>query len=234
MINIITLKNISKIYSNSHKRALDNISLEIIEGEFFSFVGPSGSGKSTILKIITKIENPTSGEITSPDNIGMVFQLGALFPWLTAKDNVVFPLKMVGVSGKKANETALKYLEEVNLSGFENKYPRELSGGQRQRVGIARALVTDPKILVLDEPFSALDINTTRELHGDLLKIWKKTSKTIILVSHLLEEAIFLSDRVGVIKEGKLVKIVEIDLERPRDIRKDDFNHKLKELQSFF
>lgn len=231
MINIIILKNISKIYANSHKRALDNINLEIREGEFFSFVGSSGSGKSTILKIITKIENPTTGEIEAPNNLGMVFQLGALFPWLTARDNVMFPLKMVGVPDQKAIETARKYLELVNLSGFENKYPRELSGGQRQRVGIARALVTDPKVLILDEPFSALDINATKELHADLLKIWKQTSKTIVLVSHLLEEAVFLSDRIGVIKEGKLVKIVDIDLKRPRDKRSSDFDHRLKELQ---
>lgn len=231
MTNIISLKNISKAFFPSRKRALDNINLEIREGEFFSFVGPSGSGKSTILKIITKIENPTTGEVEAPQNLGMVFQLGALFPWLTAIDNVTFPLKMAGVSDQKAIETAGKYLEMVNLSGFENKYPRELSGGQRQRVGIARALSTDPKVLILDEPFSALDTITTKELHLDLLKIWKQTSKTIVLVSHLLEEAVFLSDRIGVVKEGKLVKIVDVDLKRPRDVRSSDFDHKLKELQ---
>lgn len=232
MTNIITFKNISKVYASSRSKVLDNINLEIREGEFFCLVGASGSGKSTILKIITRIELPTNGEIEAPQNLGMVFQLGALFPWLKAIDNVMFPLKMATMSGEKASALARKYLHMVNLSGFENKYPRELSGGQRQRVGIARALVTDPEVLILDEPFSALDSNTTEELHTDLINIWKKTSKTIVLVSHLLEEAILLSDRVGVIKEGKLIKIVDVDLERPRDTRSSEFTQKLKSLQS--
>jgi len=233
LTNIITLKNISKVYKGSYKKALDDISLEIKEGEFFSLVGASGSGKTTILKLITKIESPTSGEIEAPENIGMVFQLGALFPWLTARDNVIFPMKMMDIPDQKAKVMAKEYLEMVNLSGFENKYPRELSGGQRQRVGIARALVIDPKVLVLDEPFSALDTITTKGLYADLIKIWNQTSKTIVLVSHSLEEAVFLSDRIAVIKEGKLVKIVNIDLERPRNVRNNDFNHKLDELQLF-
>ncbi len=232
MTDIITLKNITKVYKGTNKKALDNISLDIKEGEFFSFVGPSGGGKSTILKLITKIENQTSGEITAPDNIGMVFQLGALFPWLTALDNVMFPLKMKGVPNFRSKGQARKELEMVSLAGFENKYPRELSGGQRQRVGIARALVIDPKVLILDEPFSALDPITTKELHEDLLKIWQTTSKTIVLVSHLLEEAVFLSDRVGVIKNGKLIKIVDIDLKRPRDKMVEDFIRKEEELNS--
>lgn len=232
MTNIITLKNISKIYKGGSKKALDNINLEIREGEFFSFVGPSGSGKSTILKLITKIEKQTQGEITAPDNIGMVFQLGALFPWLTAIGNVMFPLKMMGVSVSKAKEEAKRELEMVSLTNFEHKYPRELSGGQRQRVGIARALVIDPKVLILDEPFSALDPLTTKGLYKDLLRIWEKTSKTIVLVSHSLEEAVFLSDRVGVIKEGRLIKILDIDLKRPRDMRNEGFNKKLEELNS--
>lgn len=233
MTNIITFKNITKIYKTSKQKALDDISFEIGHGEFFCLVGASGSGKSTLLKLIAGIENPTSGELNTPQKVGMVFQLGALFPWLTVEENVIFGQKMENVVNSKAKELAKIYLRMVNLEGFEKKYPRELSGGQRQRVGIARALAIEPEVLLLDEPFSALDEITTSELHNDLLNIWKKTGKTIVMVSHLLEEAILLADRVGVISDGKLVKILSIDLKRPRDIEENEFKQKLEEINTY-
>jgi len=233
LTNIITFKNITKIYKTSKQKALDDISFEIGHGEFFCLVGASGSGKSTLLKLIAGIENPTSGELNTPQKVGMVFQLGALFPWLTVEENVIFGQKMENVVNSKAKELAKIYLRMVNLEGFEKKYPRELSGGQRQRVGIARALAIEPEVLLLDEPFSALDEITTSELHNDLLNIWKKTGKTIVMVSHLLEEAILLADRVGVISDGKLVKILSIDLKRPRDIEENEFKQKLEEINTY-
>ncbi len=230
MTSLISLENITKVYKSSKSKALDNVNLEINQGEFFCLVGASGSGKSTILKIIAKLEKPTQGTVQSPQNIGMVFQLGALFPWLTVEENIVFGLKMKGIP--KENRIAKEYLKMVKLENFEKKYPRELSGGQRQRVGIARALAVDPEVLLLDEPFSALDPLTTEALYLDLLDIWKKTKKTILMVSHYLEESILLGDRVGCVKEGKITGIVSIDLKRPRNVRADDFEDKLKEVKS--
>jgi len=229
LTNLITLKNVSKIYKTSKIKVLDDISLEIKESEFFCLVGASGSGKSTILKLIAKLEEPTQGNIESPNSIGMVFQLGALMPWLTVEENIVFGLKMKGVS--KENRIAHKYLEMVKLVNFERKYPRELSGGQRQRVGIARALAIDPEVLLLDEPFSALDPLTTEALYLDLLEIWKETQKTIVMVSHYFEESVLLADRVGCVKNGKLMGIVDINLKRPRNVRGEEFEKKTKQIK---
>ena len=229
---MIILKDIVKIYPGTgNKKALDDVTLEIKEGEFFTLVGPSGCGKSTILKIIAKIENPTFGTVDSPDNIGMVFQLGALFPWMTVRQNVMFGLKMAGEKDRKAEETAGIYIEMVGLRGFENKYPRELSGGQRQRVGIARALAINPQALLLDEPFSALDPLTCDELYRDLLEIWKKTGKTIVMVSHLLEEAVFLADRIAVLNAGRIKGVVTIGFKRPRKERKEEFMNEVEKIK---
>lgn len=230
MTNIIDFKNVSKIYKNSKAKALDNVNLKIRKSEFFCLVGASGSGKSTILKLIAGLEKPTQGSVESANSIGMVFQLGALMPWLTVEENVVFGLKMKGVP--KENRIAHKYLEVVKLENFEKKYPRELSGGQRQRVGIARALAIDPEVLLLDEPFSALDPLTTEDLYLDLLGIWEKTQKTIVMVSHYFEESVLLADRVGCIRNGKLKGIIEINLRRPRNVRSKEFVRKTEEIKS--
>ncbi len=226
MTDTIVLQNIFKRYpSNPKNWALKDINLTIESGEFFCLVGLSGCGKSTLLKIITGIEIPTSGSVSAPQNISMVFQSGALLPWLNVSDNVAFGLKMIDTPKQRRQDNIAKYLDMVGMSGFDKKFPRELSGGQRQRVGIARALAVEPEILLLDEPFSALDSLTTKDLHKDLLKIWTETKITIVMVSHLLEEAVLLANRVGVMAEGSLKGIIDINLNRPRLTKSENFYH---------
>lgn len=222
----VVLQNISKSYPTTpNKRALENINFSVFEGEFFCLIGPSGCGKSTLLRIIAGIDTPSQGQIHSLGTTSMVFQSGALLPWLNVFDNTAFGLKMLQKDQKEIAQKSAKYLEMVNLSGFDKKYPRELSGGQKQRVGIARALAVEPKILLLDEPFSALDALTTKQLHADLLKIWNETKITIIMVSHLLEEAIVLAQRIGVMNQGQIKGIISVDLPRPRKTKSDQFYH---------
>lgn len=216
MTNAIVLKNVEKIYQGSKISAVTEFTLEVKTSEFLCIVGPSGCGKSTVLKIVAGLEAPTKGVLEKPQSIGMVFQSGALLPWLTVEENVAFPIYAKGKDKEKAEDLTNKYIRMVGLGEFKLKYPRELSGGQRQRVGIARALAVEPEVLLLDEPFSALDSITTEELHMYLLKIWKETEKTIVMVSHSIEEAITLSDRIAVMKDGRLKNIVNIDLKRPR------------------
>ncbi|HKO66113.1 MAG TPA: ABC transporter ATP-binding protein, partial [Candidatus Nitrosocosmicus sp.] len=207
------MKNITKSFSvnsSSGERrrvlAVDNVNLSIEEGQFVCFVGPSGCGKSTLLNIIAGLDKPSEGELvlngqsvheTGPDRI-MVFQENALFPWLSVIDNVEFGLKMVGVEKEKRNKIALHYLEMMDLSKFSKSYTYQLSGGMKQRVAIARALVMDPDILLMDEPFAALDSQTRDLLLVELQLIWAKTRKTIIFVTHNISESICLGDRVVV------------------------------------
>ncbi|MDQ3084309.1 MAG: ABC transporter ATP-binding protein [Thermoproteota archaeon] len=229
----LELKNITKSFSvnsSSGERrrvlAVDNVNLSIEEGQFVCFVGPSGCGKSTLLNIIAGLEKPTEGELvlngqsvfeTGPDRI-MVFQENALFPWLTVIDNVEFGLKMVGVEKEKRNKIALHYLEMMDLSKFSKSYTYQLSGGMKQRVAIARALVMDPDILLMDEPFAALDSQTRDLLLVELQLIWAKTRKTIIFVTHNISESICLGDRVVVFtkRPARVKKEIEIDYRRPR------------------
>jgi NitT/TauT family transport system ATP-binding protein len=212
------LTDIKKTYPDG-AQALKGVNLEVQEGELFCLVGPSGCGKSTLLKLISGFEKPTSGGVINSNNTSMVFQSGALLPWLTVRENVAFGLKMTGQSTEKVS----RYIEMVGLESFTKKYPRALSGGQRQRVGIARALSMDPELLLMDEPFSALDTITSDELHKDLLDIWKKENLTVILVSHSIEEAVTLADRIAIMKQGQIEKIVENPLERPRNIHSEAF-----------
>jgi ABC-type nitrate/sulfonate/bicarbonate transport system ATPase subunit len=212
----ISLENIARSYPGGN--ALIDIDLEIKKGELFAIVGPSGCGKSTLLRIIAGLEDKSAGILTAPANQAMVFQSGALLPWKTALENAAFGLTMRG--DKKAIPTARKLLNEMGLKELESRYPRELSGGQRQRVGIARALAVDPEVLLLDEPFSALDPINTNLLHQDLLKIWYNRGFTVVLVSHSLEEAAFLADRVAVMGRGRILQIIDIDLPRPRKSEK--------------
>ncbi len=213
---IISLKGVTKSYEAGHILAMRDVSLDIIKDEFVCLVGPSGCGKSTLLKMVASLDSPDSGNITTPSELSMVFQSGALMPWLTAYENVVLVLLVRHTSKKEIGRLARKYLEMVGLGDMTNKYPRELSGGQRQRVGLARALAVEPRVLLLDEPFSALDPKTTDELHKDILKIWKETNLTVLMVSHLIEEAVSLADRVILMKSGIVEDIFPIHLPYPR------------------
>lgn len=235
MTKPIIFKNVCKSYLTApHKWAINDFSLEIQESEFFCLIGPSGCGKSTILKLISGLEEPSSGTIIKPEIVGMVFQSGALLPWLSVEENTSLGLKMIGTPKYTMKKTTDKYLDMVSLTEYKNKYPRELSGGQRQRVGIARALTIQPKVLLLDEPFSSLDTLTTAELHKDILKIWQDTKITILMVSHLIEEAVILADRVGIMSEGKLQEIVDIDLPKPRNDEDENFLRVTKRIRELF
>lgn len=216
VLNPIVLTHVSKSYVKKSAYVLHDVSLSIKRGEFFCLIGPSGCGKSTLIKLIAGIETPSRGTIVRPERIGMVFQSYALLPWLSVEANVAFAARMQGFDRAKVAEVTDRYLRMVHLEEFKKRYPRELSGGQRQRVGIARALAVEPDVLLLDEPFSALDPVMTEQLHQDLLRIWGETKKTVVMVSHNFEEAVLLSDRIGVIREGRLQEIVEMKLPRPR------------------
>ncbi len=210
--------------------ALQNINLEIRQGEFISLLGPSGCGKTTLLRTLADLQQPTSGTISvrgqSPREIrmqkkyGIVFQNPVLYDWRTVRRNVCMPMEMMGIPKKDRTARVTKMLELVGLMEFGTKYPHELSGGMQQRVGIARALAIKPEILLMDEPFSALDEFTKEKLHEDLLRIWKKTNKTILFVTHNIQEAVFLSDRVVVLSPhpGRVSAVVDIDIPRPRTL----------------
>ncbi len=223
MTKIIEFNNVFRIYKAAKVTAIADVNFTVDDGEFFCLVGPSGCGKSTILRLIGGIEEQSSGTIEKPKEVSMVFQSGALLPWMTVEENVSLVNKVKGLSSLKTEELTTKYLRMVDLEAFRFRYPRELSGGQKQRVGIARALAVEPKVLLLDEPFSALDPLTTDELHAYLLRIWRETGKTIVMVSHSIEEALFLSDRIAVMKQETIKEIVAVELKRPRKEESKEF-----------
>jgi NitT/TauT family transport system ATP-binding protein len=206
--------------------AIENVNLSIAEGEFVCFVGPSGCGKSTLLNIIAGLDRPSKGEVMlngrlvtepGPDRI-MVFQDNALFPWLKVIENVQFGLKIAGVEKQKRYQISMRYLDMMQLTKFAEAYTYQLSGGMKQRVSLARALVMDPEILLMDEPFAALDSQTRDLLLVELQLIWAKTRKTILFVTHNITESVCLGDRVIVFtnRPGKVKKEIEIDYRRPR------------------
>jgi NitT/TauT family transport system ATP-binding protein len=212
--------------------ALEEFSLSIKDGEFVSIVGPSGCGKSTFLDIVAGLTKPKSGSIRIDGQLvngpaldrGFIMQGYALFPWRTVMRNVAYGLEVKHVPKRERLDICKQYIELVGLNGFEERYPNELSGGMRQRVAIARSLAYEPKVLLMDEPFAAVDAQTRETLQDELLRIWEKTKKTIIFITHSIEEAVLLADRVVVMtpRPGKIKKIVDIDLPRPRtaaDIR---------------
>ncbi len=232
--NIIVFDKVSKIYEPNKEVALRDVSFSVKNGEFACIIGPSGGGKSTILKLIAGLEKETSGTITKPEHISMVFQAGALLPWLTVFENVALGLRAKNEPENKIRATVDKYIAMVGLRGMEEKYPRDLSGGQRQRVGIARALAVDPEVLLLDEPFSALDPKTTEELHKDVLAIWTQTKKTIVMVSHLIEEAVSLADSILLIKNYGVDHTFLILLPRPRRENEATFAHEVVQVRREF
>lgn len=181
--------------------------------------------------MIAGIERPTKGSLVRPGRVGMVFQSYGLLPWLTVKETVAFAPRMQRLPEKQVRELTQRYLSMVHLEAFAKKYPRELSGGQRQRVGIARALATDPDVLLMDEPFSSLDPVIVDELHNEILEIWRTTKKTIVMVSHHFEEAITLADRIGVMRGGRLSEIVQVTIARPRDESSPAFVLEIRKLR---
>ena len=208
--------------------ALSDISFDVSPGEFVSVVGPSGCGKSTILKIVAGIVPHTSGVVAvdgetlagASDRIGVVFQSPVLLPWRTALENIVLPLDVRGVARASMQKEALDLIHLVGLEGFEGKYPFELSGGMQQRVAICRSLITDPSILLMDEPFGALDAMTREHMNLELQRIWMERRKTVFLITHSIPEAVLLSDRVVVMtpRPGRIDEIISIDLPRPRSL----------------
>jgi len=225
----IILKNVYKAFgenSTDQLYALKDIDLEILKGEFFMFVGPSGSGKSTILRIMSGLEKDYRGEVKiDRSKIGFVFQQFALMPWLTVRQNVTLPLLSAQISEVERFKKVSVELEKLGLLKFANYFPKELSGGMKQRVGIARALVTEPEIIFMDEPFSDLDSFTAEELRAEILKIWAERRPTIVMVTHIVEEAIELADRIAVLtpRPGRIEKIFINKLLRPRDLRSPEF-----------
>jgi NitT/TauT family transport system ATP-binding protein len=227
---IISTANVSYVYTDEETGerlpVLKDISLNVYSGEFVSIIGPSGCGKSTFLKILTNLIKVKKGGISShAQKMTMVFQNFALFPWLTVKENIEFGLKMNGVSREERSTIAQEKINEVGLSGFEHKHPAELSGGMRQRVGIARALAMSPDLLLMDEPFSSLDAITAEKLRVEILNIWLKYKMTVIMVTHLVEEAVELSDRIIVFSQrpSSVKKVIEVKTPRPRNKRSKEY-----------
>lgn len=230
MTNIISIQNLSKRFNSKENitvDALKNINLDVEENDFICIVGPSGCGKSTLLRIIAGLEDATEGKINykgkellePTSEIGMVFQNYSLLPWRTVIDNISLGLEFKREDKRTRLEVASKYLEIINMQKFANAYPYELSGGMQQRVAIARALANDPQVLLMDEPFGALDAHTRIILQKELLRIWEQNKKTVLFVTHSVDEAVYLSDKIVIMSSnpGEIKEIVNIDMERPRD-----------------
>jgi len=234
-VDKIVIRGVNKVFSirrnNESKKefaALKDVNLNIKAGEFLTIVGPSGCGKSTLLDIIAGLSKPNSGEIFIDNKLitgpaldrGIVLQGYALFPWRTVRHNVEFGLEIKGIRKEERKEISSRFIKLVGLEGFEDRYPYELSGGMRQRVAIARALAYDPEVLLMDEPFAAVDAQTREIMQDELLRIWEETNKTIIFVTHSIEEAVGLADRVAIMgtNPGHIREIIDIDLPRPRRI----------------
>lgn len=233
----VRVKNVSRRFAKEDGTsmvALDDVSLDIDDAEFVCFLGPSGCGKTTLLRIISGLDLPDEGavflhneKITGPGpKRGMVFQEYSLFPWKSVIENVIFGPLMSGMKKKDALKDAESYLELVGLEQFKDSLPHELSGGMKQRVAIARALANEPEVLLMDEPFGALDAQTRNVLQGELLQIWEKKRITILFVTHSVDEAVFLADRIVMMssRPGKIETIINVDIPRPRGRTSLDVN----------
>jgi NitT/TauT family transport system ATP-binding protein len=241
---MLTVENLNKTYvsQGSETPALVDINLRIAEGEFLCLLGPSGCGKSTLLKIIAGLIPATSGRIAingkavsgpGPER-AVVFQDYALFPWMTVRDNVEFGLEARKLPVAERREVSSRLLKVVGLSDFAERFPHQLSGGMKQRVSIARALAVDPSLLLMDEPFGALDAQTRQLLQDELLRIWREYRKTVVFVTHSIEEAIYLSDRIAVMtaRPGRIKQIVMVPELRPRDMASVDMNQRQREVRA--
>ena len=250
----ITVKNVNRSFTGPNREridALDNINFEIDDafsregrdiGEFRVLLGPSGCGKSTLLRLIAGLDHPDTGEILVNElpvsgpgkDRGMVFQKYTSFPWLTVADNIAYGLKINGVPAEKRKETVATLIKAVGLSGFESSYPETLSGGMQQRVAIARTLVLRPAVVLMDEPFGALDAQTRSEMQQLLLDMWAETASTILFVTHDVEEAIYLADRIFIMSAhpGTIIEDVQVPFDRPRDLSLKERNE-FHELQNY-
>jgi NitT/TauT family transport system ATP-binding protein len=232
----LEVKHLTKTFSRGRSEriaVLDDVSFSVADLEFVAIVGPSGCGKSTFLRIVNGLIPPDSGTIlidgqavTGPGHrLGMVFQSFDLFPWRTAIDNVEFGMEMMNVPRRECRERAQRWMERVGLTGFEQAYPHELSGGMQQRVGIARALAIEPEVLLMDEPFGALDVQTRDLLQDELLAIWQRERKTVLFVTHSIEEAIYLADRIVLLtpRPARVERVLDVPFGRPRteDVKSD-------------
>lgn len=246
MKSSISISNVNRIYKDSdgnRVEALKDVDLEIKPGEFISIIGPSGCGKTTLLRLIAGLDKPQTGqlfidgaEITGADpSRGYVFQQGSLFPWLSVRNNIAYGLRARNVY-KSKKENIENYIELVGLKGFEKSYPHQISGGMAQRVAIARALINEPKALLLDEPMGALDSFTRADLQDKLLELWKKDGTTMVLVTHDIDEAIYLSDRIVIMtpRPGKISKIIDVNLSRPRQRGSASFLEMRRQILEFF
>lgn len=225
----VQVRGVGQVFQSTNQQviALSDVSLDVAPGRFVVLVGPSGCGKSTLLMMMAGLRQQTSGTVLvsgspmtqpDPDRVGVVFQEASLFPWLTAEENVEFPLALRGVVKAQRRSKAQDALQLVGLDGFGKRHPHELSGGMKQRVSIARGLVQDPPVLLMDEPFAALDEQTRMTMGDELLRIWSATNKTIVFVTHSLTEAVYLADEVLVMsaRPGRIVDRLTVSLPRPR------------------
>ncbi len=234
----IEVSHLSKTFRDTKRKsdvvALDDINLEVARNDFLCLLGPSGCGKSTLLNMIAGFEKPTSGKVTVDGQLiaspgsdrGVVFQQANLMPWLPIWENVAFHLLLRGGQKGERRAIAQRYIDMVGLTGFENHYPSELSGGMNQRVGIARALLMNPQVILMDEPFGALDEQTRMDMQNELVRIWQQHQGTIVFVTHGVDEALTLGTHVAVMsaRPGRIREIIRVDLSRPRDITSPQFN----------
>jgi NitT/TauT family transport system ATP-binding protein len=226
----ISIRNLRKIYPTKTGEvcALQDVTFDVFRGEFITLVGPSGCGKTTLLKIISGLLTKTDGDLTFSSEedfdptrqVGMVFQKPVLLKWRSIVDNVLLPVEILKLNRQNYVAKAMQLLDLVGLKGFEKSYPNELSGGMQQRASISRALIHDPQLLLMDEPFGALDALTREKMNLEILRIWQETQKTILFVTHGIQEAVFLADRVVVLsaRPARMVKVIEVNLPRPRTI----------------
>ncbi|MGB9867916.1 MAG: ABC transporter ATP-binding protein [Bacillota bacterium] len=221
----IKVKEVSKVFSTAGGlvSALEDVDLEVYEGEFLCIVGPSGCGKTTLLKVLGGLEHATTGEVWVHSNgrlpgTAMVFQDHCIFPWFTVKENIEYGLKLIGVGREQRERICSRLLDMTGLRGFEGAYPRQLSGGMKQRVNVARAIAVDPDVLLMDEPFGSLDEHTRLLLQMELLRLWEGSGKTVVFVTHSVDEAISLGDRIVVMtrRPGRVKMAVPVDIDRPR------------------